>query len=253
VNRPALDRGGLDERAASCLRHDGFVVLDGPFDPEELTIVRTAYDAAVAQAGDEDRRVGRTTTRVTDFVNRDAIFDRLYIDRPILAAGDLVIGGPCRLSVLHARTLHAGAFTQALHQDFPADGQRRTWPMLGFIFMVDPFTEHNGATRFVPGSHRWGGVPPGPSRPGVAEVAACGPAGSVTVFNGSVWHGHGPNATPWPRRSIQGAFIARGESTATDWARRMRPETLARIGPLAKRLLGLDDRDQGPGVTESLR
>ena len=43
-----------------------------------------------------------------------------------------------------------------------------------------------------------------------------------------------------PRRSIQGAFIPRNARSATNQAERIRPETLERIGDLAKYLLDLD-------------
>lgn len=104
--------------------------------------------------------------------------------------------------------------------------------MTGFIFMIDDFTPHNGATCFLPGSQGMD-TPPALS----SLVPACGRSGSVIVFNGSVWHGHGPNRTDTARRSIQGAYIRRTETSGESLASRMRPETLDRIGPVAKYLL----------------
>jgi ectoine hydroxylase-related dioxygenase (phytanoyl-CoA dioxygenase family) len=69
------------------------------------------------------------------------------------------------------------------------------------------------------------------------EVLACGPAGSVIIFNGSVWHGHAANRSTRRRRSIQGAFVPREARAAIDQASRMRPETFERIGDLAKYVL----------------
>jgi len=62
---------------------------------------------------------------------------------------------------------------------------------------------------------------------------------SMIIYNGSLWHEHGPNETDMPRRSIQGAFIRRTETPALDWRSRMDPETLTRISQLAKYLLGV--------------
>lgn len=106
--------------------------------------------------------------------------------------------------------------------------------MVGFILMIDDFTPENGATCFMPGSQGME-APPASS----SLMPACGPAGSVIVFNGSVWHGHGPNYTDAPRRSIQGAYIRRTETSGETLSARMRPETLDRIGALAKYLLAV--------------
>jgi ectoine hydroxylase-related dioxygenase (phytanoyl-CoA dioxygenase family) len=118
--------------------------------------------------------------------------------------------------------------------------------MVGFIFMVDEFRRDNGATRFVPGSHRWGHAPSDmmhdPSADFEGQVSACGPAGSVVIYNGSVWHGHGVNRTKEPRPSIQGAYIRRDDKQGTNQAVRMRPETLGRIGALAKYVLNVESR-----------
>ena len=102
------------------------------------------------------------------------------------------------------------------------------WPLLGFIFMVDEFRPENGATRFVPGSHRWTHTPLATisdvRSDHDGQVLACGGAGSLLMFNGSASHGHTANRSDAPRRSLQGAFIPRGGRAGTDFAARMQPE-----------------------------
>ena len=55
----------------------------------------------------------------------------------------------------------------------------------------------------------------------------------------SVWHGHTANSSDEPRRSIQGAYIRREAPSGVNLPERMRPETLARISPLAKYVLAV--------------
>ena len=231
----------LSESCARDLLEHGFVVIPGPVPPAEMPHLADAYDAAVTAAAPEDVSIGRTTTRVHDLVNRGPAFDRLYVYPPVLEACVRTIGRPFKLGSLLARTLRPGAPSQALHVDFPGDGDG--WPMVGFILMVDAFRPDNGATRFMPGSHRRptppGGAGSNPEADFEDEVLACGPAGSVIVYNGSVWHGHAANRSAEPRRSIQGAYIRRDAKATVDLAGRMRPETYSRLGPVAKYLLEL--------------
>ena len=71
------------------------------------------------------------------------------------------------------------------------------------------------------------------------QQVACGPAGSLLIFNGSTWHGHTANTSNAPRRSLQGAFSPRNGRAGTDFSLRMRPETRERLGPLARGVLAL--------------
>jgi hypothetical protein len=227
--------------AALELQERGFVVLPGAVPADRMERLADAYDAAVASATGDDIRIGSTSTKVSDFVNRDAVFNELYVYPPLLEACCRVIGRPFKLSSLLARVLRPHTPAQELHVDVPRDSA--DWPLLSFILMVDDFRPDNGATRFVPGSHRWPGDPadtvPDLLAEHEGEVLACGAAGSLLVFNGSTWHGHTANTSSGPRRSLQGAFIPRDGRAATDFAARMQPETRARLGPLARQVLAL--------------
>jgi ectoine hydroxylase-related dioxygenase (phytanoyl-CoA dioxygenase family) len=199
-----------------------------------------AYNTAVAEAAPEDVRRGSASTRISDFVNRDPIFDCIYAWPVALAAARRVLGQPFRLSVFHARTLHSHAPGEELHVDVPRTSD--AWPMLGLILMIDAFRADNGATRFVPGSHRRLDAPATVLTDRSAtqhdEVLACGPAGSVILFDASTWHGHTVNSSGSPRRSLQATFIPFTGQPATDWRARMQPEVLARLSPTARGLLG---------------
>jgi hypothetical protein len=208
----------------AALLERGFAVIEGPDCPG----IASAYDRAMASGAPPDLRIA-SSTRLYDIVNRGPEFDAVYLHPPLLAAARRLIGPGFKLSGTCLRTLEPGAPEQPLHVDVQpqADG----WPIIGFILMVDAFDETNGATRFVPGSHS--------KRCVSDEVLACGPAGSMLVFDGSVRHGHSSNRSRRRRRSIQGHFIPRGATAGLDYAARMRPETASRLGELARYVLGV--------------
>lgn len=187
------------------LRERGFIVVPGPYAPSETPGLAAAYDRNVASTAPENRRVGRTTTRTNGVAAWGPDFVRLLAHEPLLTAAAHIIGGEFELSSFHARTLHPGAAAQQPHIDFKADEE--PFPLASFVFMVDDFRLDNGATLFIPGSHLRREMPDDFE---ASASAACGPAGSMIIFNGSVWHGHGTNRSPEPRRSLQGAFVTAG-------------------------------------------
>jgi Phytanoyl-CoA dioxygenase (PhyH) len=221
------------------LRDVGFVVM--PVPEARLSL---AYDRAVLTADPSDVSI-RASTRIHDFVNRGPEFDGLYVYRPLLAACCRIIGRPFKLSTMLARTLEPGAPAQPLHADVKREGDG--WPLVGFIIMVDEFDAKNGATRFVSGSHLLPREPNDLMKDATdtydGEVLAYGRAGSIIIFNGSVWHGHTANRSNRRRRSLQGAFIPREARASINQASRIRPETLQRLGDLGKYVL-----DIGPAV-----
>ena len=63
----------------------------------------------------------------------------------------------------------------------------------------------------------------------------------MIIFNGAIWHGHTANVTPDARRSIQGYFVRRGARSGFDFRNRLHSAARARMSPLARYLLALDD------------
>jgi ectoine hydroxylase-related dioxygenase (phytanoyl-CoA dioxygenase family) len=199
--------------------------------------LQRAYDDAVAAAAPPDVRIGRTSTRVSDIITRNAMFEAIYTWPPALDAARQIVGPHFRLSAFHARTLHAGAPGQELHVDVPRTSD--AWPMLGLILMVDEFRVDNGETRFIPGSHRRTDLPADVVARHPDEVLACGPAGSIILFDTSTWHGHTANSSARPRRSLQATFIPFTGRPAMDFGSRIPPTAFASLSETARAVLGL--------------
>jgi hypothetical protein len=224
----------------------GFVILRGPHSGERLRDIAVAYDDMMARASGPEFRIASTTSRLSDVLNYGPVFDDIFLHPPLHEACVHVIGEHFKLSSFLARTLRPGAPAQDLHADLTRSSEDA--PLLGFIYMIDPFRKENGATRFVPSSHTWLDLPterladPRASYPG--EVLGCGEPGSMIVFNGAIWHGHTANVTARPRRSIQGYFVRRGARSGFEFRDRLLPEARTRMGSLARTLLVLEDEPQ---------
>ena len=71
------------------------------------------------------------------------------------------------------------------------------------VILLDDYTEDNGATHVIPGSHKW----TGDNRPHwFAEYSQAVPvrakAGSLLIINGKLWHGSKANLSPQPRSAL---------------------------------------------------
>src|SRR5262249_40943018 len=98
----------------------------------------------------------------------------------------------------------------------------------------------NGALCVVPGSHKWRRLP----EPGAyieAEELITGNAGSIVVMNGHMWHRATDNHTDHPRRAMH-VYYTRGDKPQQQYQKLLvQPEVQARLSPLGRKLLALDD------------
>lgn len=107
---------------------------------------------------------------------------------------------------VHGRDPGHGAGAQGLHADRPPG---RVHPVDGItlIWMLDEFTDDNGATRVVPGSHRGATAVPRhlaqPDDRHPDEIIVRGNAGDVLIFDSHLWHSGRRNLDGGRRRAVQ--------------------------------------------------
>jgi ectoine hydroxylase-related dioxygenase (phytanoyl-CoA dioxygenase family) len=154
-----------------------------------------------------------------------------------------VLGARFKLSSLNVRSADPySASDQPLHADSGAVADERGYWVANSVWMLDDFTPENGATRIVPGSHRWGYAPP----PGMYEAhpqqqLVTGKAGTVVVMNAHMWHGGTANRTAAPRRAMH-VYYTRWDKPQQQYQKALlSAEVRARLRQEARRILALDD------------
>jgi ectoine hydroxylase-related dioxygenase (phytanoyl-CoA dioxygenase family) len=112
------------------------------------------------------------------------------------------------LSSLCSLTTGPGQEAQPLHEDTQQITLPRPRPTLAVnaIWALSDFTEANGATHIVPGSHRFDHSPPYGG--GHATVQATMRAGSVMLFDSALWHHGGTNASDARRYALSCYYCA---------------------------------------------
>lgn len=236
----------------------GYLVLPGFVPPAMLESLRERCEALWAEEGDDagsEFRPEPGTRRLANLVDKGAIFAELVAMPAILECIEHVIGPGYKLSSLNARSTnpHNGD-AQPWHCDAGAVADERGYWVCNSIWMLDDFTEENGATRMLPGSHTWRRLPEaGNTGPLPGEILVTGKAGTVAIMNTHMWHGGTANRTDRCRRALH-AFYTRDDKPQQQYQKALlRPDTVASLTPLQRRVLAIDDAENDRLSTATTR
>jgi ectoine hydroxylase-related dioxygenase (phytanoyl-CoA dioxygenase family) len=234
----------LSQAEKDQLEAHGYLPLPDLIPAETLDRLRWRTDELIALEGAEaGKEVHQEAgaTRLSDLVNKDPVFDLCFTHPRVLAAISHVLKGDLCLSSLNYRAALPGAGLQGLHQDWSGPTVPGDYWVCNSIWLLDDFTERNGATRLVPGSQRSGKTPndamADPSAPHPDEVILTAPAGTVVIFNSHIWHGGTLNRTDRPRRGLHAYFCRRSHPQQLIQKNFIRPETYARLSEAARFIL----------------
>ena len=198
------------ERAA--LGRDGFVVLDGIADAASVAAMRSAIDAQLDIVRRDLTRKHGGTLHLDDILDSGAAFDGVLTSPRLLAAVAHVLGADFNVFAAGYRGPQPGYGAQALHADDVPLAAGDLYHVVTTIVPLVDFTEGNGATRVVPGSHRdpVRDAPVEAGRPYPGERIVTARAGSAIVFNGHLWHSGTKNTSDDRRDALQIVFRRRG-------------------------------------------
>jgi ectoine hydroxylase-related dioxygenase (phytanoyl-CoA dioxygenase family) len=239
----------LTEAQKRQLDEEGYCVLPGLMSPELLERLRRRvaelFDEEGDQAGSEFKQEPQSK-RLANCVDKGRVFEEVILTPEILEGMAHVLGPRFKLSSLNVRSADPhGNVGQPLHADSGAIPDESGYWVCNSVWMLDDFTRENGATRLVPGSHRWGKNPPDVLEdlhaPHPQEILLTGPAGTVAIMNAHMWHGGTANRTSHPRCAMH-VYYTRWDKPQQQYQKRLlRPEVQARLSQEARQVLALDD------------
>lgn len=191
---------------------DGYTVLSDviPVDVVDALVddLDRLEEELSAMPSDNSFEGGRTT-RIYNLL----AFGGPWVDVPVhpdvVAMMQGVLGSGPLISSISSIAIGPGERAQPVHADdqaMPLERPHR--PIVcNSMWALTEFTEANGATRLVPGSHKRDHSPPY-DEPIEGTIPAEMSKGSILVWNGSLWHGGGANTTDETRIGIAMNYCA---------------------------------------------
>jgi ectoine hydroxylase-related dioxygenase (phytanoyl-CoA dioxygenase family) len=127
-------------------------------------------------------------------------------------------------------------FQNSFHRDFPRhlDGYLAS---VNTLFALDDFTERNGGTIVVPGTHQQAERPPDGYLLAAAIPVTC-PAGSMLVFDSTLWHAAGANVSGSDRVGVNQQFTRSWIKQQIDYVRALGDDAVLALPPRTQQLLG---------------
>ncbi len=217
---------------------DGYVIVHDLMTADQVLAARAEL-GQVLNATPTGRNAfeGFATQRVYALFAKTRAFDQVATHPLLLEVLDQVLGH-YQLSAPVGIRIGPGERAQILHRDDAIYPLPEPHPpvVVNTMWPLDEFTADNGATRFVPGSHRWEpGRQPSAGDPIMTATMA---TGSALCYLGSLWHGGGENRTSKPRLGVILEYAAAWLRPQENHCLAVRRSTVRQLPPRLQELLG---------------
>ncbi len=226
----------------------GFAVVEGVLGDAEVRQgvdeLESAYREHRRSVGDERLRAAgeRGVVRVP-MVYRPWFFSFFEIPA-VLSVVDRTVGST---AICHLQNgfvnrpdevvaVPSESFQSTPHRDFPRH-MNGYLASVNTFFALSDFTERNGATRVLAGSHQ---KESGPSRHEfeTSSVPICCPAGSMIVFDSTIWHAAGQNLSTGTRYGVNHQWTKAFLKQQVDYVRAIGGGRLEDLPERTRQLLG---------------
>jgi ectoine hydroxylase-related dioxygenase (phytanoyl-CoA dioxygenase family) len=244
------------EQAKRDFEEHGYCLVANALTPEEVKaardrLIEVAFEEA--EAGTAFIDGGGANQRVWTLLNKGPEFVALAQHPLALKMMDHIMGQQHHdwypgddlpqylLGSITANIAGPGGDRMHIHTDqFYVPHPWPSFPLVTNIaWLLDDATVENGATRFIPGTHKL------ITRPGPEDhkrsIGATAPAGTAAFFDGRLWHGTGANTTKDQKRHVILSYYTKPWiRTQENHTLTTKPEVVANATPTLRRLMGFD-------------
>jgi ectoine hydroxylase-related dioxygenase (phytanoyl-CoA dioxygenase family) len=222
------------------IRRDGFTIVENAIEPDLVEALNAALvrlerelDAKPAMNGFE----GHKTVRIYNLLAHGIPFEKVPVHEQVLPVVEGILDGGCLISSLSSIAIDAGEGAQPIHaDDMVIPLAKPHIPIVcNSMWALTDFTDANGATRLVPGSH----VKENPAYGGSYEtIPAEMKKGSVLIWDGALWHGGGANRTGERRTGIAMNYCAGFIRQQENQQLGLKPSVVKSFSPRLQELVG---------------
>ena len=225
-----MDAATADGHAAR-VAQDGYTIVEGAIDLalvdellEDLGRLERELELVPSTNGFE----GTNTVRIYNLLVHGELYERIPVHASVLPVVERVLDHGCLVSSLSSIAIGPDEVAQPIHADdqlIPI-AKPHVPTVCNSMWALTDFTEANGATRIIPGTHL-ADSSPSYGQP-YDSIAAEMPKGSVLIWHGSLWHGGGANTTSERRVGVAMNYCA-------GWIRQQENQQLGIPQPIAAR------------------
>jgi ectoine hydroxylase-related dioxygenase (phytanoyl-CoA dioxygenase family) len=200
----------VDAHAARIAEH-GFTIVEDAIEPDLVDalhddLLRLERELGIVAASNDFE--GTKTVRIYNLLVHGELYERIPVHPNVLPVVERVLDPGCLVSSLSSISIGPDESPQPIHADdqlIPI-AKPHVATVCNSMWALTDFTEENGATRIIPGTHL------ADSSPNYGQhydsIPAEMPKGSVLIWHGSLWHGGGANRTTERRVGIAMNYCA---------------------------------------------
>jgi ectoine hydroxylase-related dioxygenase (phytanoyl-CoA dioxygenase family) len=243
----------LDSIIPEILEGKGYVLLPDLLTPKEAEEARNL----VLQFAEKERQIKKINVqgvreRIYGLIYKGEIFQKMVQHPTVLSIIEGILGEDLILGGFSAHILHPGAQRMGVHVDYPYWAMSSPYPLfpvleIQVIWLVEDFTENNGAPLFVPGSQKLA-IKPDLEKFEKAAEKITGKAGTAIISHGLCWHCTSVNSSDRSRVSILGNYTPQFIHPLEDNLFDFQSQVIEQATPKLKHLLRHDLKSQKESI-----
>jgi ectoine hydroxylase-related dioxygenase (phytanoyl-CoA dioxygenase family) len=213
------------------IAEQGYTIVEDAIEPDLVEalhddLMRLERDLGIVPA--DNSFEGRRTARIYNLLAHGEVYERVPVHPSVLPIVEGVLDRGCLVSSLSSIAIGGGETAQPIHADdqLMPIAKPHTATVCNTMWALTDFTEANGATRIIPGTHLADHSPTYGQE--YDSIPAEMRRGSVLVWHGSLWHGGGANTTDERRVGLAMNYCA-------GWVRQQENQQLGIPRPIARR------------------